>query len=730
MNAQLTTRYAVCLGLAGSLAVAIAPAVQAQIQVTGGRVSGQAGFFVPTPGTGNRTGVELFDLSVQRLRLETPNGNTSTAVFTPTAANFKAGSDNQPNQGDKGTLQGVLSGIAFSASGGTPVPFRNRDTVLNFTLTSFNSNLGVINGTLISPQKPGDAPLVFLPNVNATLAPGSSYQTTRGDLELGDFRADINTGLIDLPSNLVFRDFACNVCDVPPVSLTPRVKFEFEGENVRPQEGTNFDINRNDTGTIRFVGEVNKKFLIETVNNSDSDRERFKLEGTFGAVDIQMRGPFDLQNRDRLNEDRRIDKYKIEGESNGFGTLFANNAVGFNGTSRRDVKFSFEQDGDKLEGTSNGDVNFYAVLGARQFNRDVQFKDYTVPPSGNGSNRTVSMCTTCGTTLSDDSTITVGNTNVTVGSPIVINVDNSTNSTTVNNTVNITYTFANAFNLNVSSLASLSNSSTAVTQYQVFTAGNGNSVSPVRNQVRLVQRGGDRYYVVSRVGGGSNITTDDDDRDDDNNRNNRDRGRDNDNNGNNRNQGRDDDNNGNNRNQGRDDDNGNNRNQGRDDDNNGNNRNQGRDDDNNGNNRDDDDNRDDDRASDNSDQTAYKLVGPSSRCFPGLVGLRQIPPDQVADLDKEDTQVANTDNGNRQTANTDNQDTQAVNTDNGNRQTANTDNQDTQAANTDNGNRQTANTGNQDTQAVNTDNGNRELTTTTTSNVNNGTTASSAQVNN
>jgi hypothetical protein len=711
MNAQLTTRYAICLGLAGSFAVAIAPAVQAQIQVTGGGMSGQAAFFVPTPGTGNRTGVEMFDLTVQRLRLETRNGNTTTAVFTPTAANFRAGSDNEPNAGDRGTLQGVLSGIAFSATGGTPVPFRNRDTVLNFTLTSFNSNLGVIDGTLISPQNPGDAPLVFLPNVNATLAPGSSFQTTRGDLKLGDFRADINTGLIDLPSNLVFRDFACNVCGVPPVNLTRRVKFTFEGEDVIPQEGTDFDINRNNTGTIRFVGEVNKKFLIETVDNSDSDRERFKLEGNFGAVDIKISGPFDLQNRDRLNENRRIDKYKIDGESNGFGTLFANNAVGFNGTSRRDVKFSFEQDGDKLEGRSNGDVNFYAVLGARQFNRDVQFRNYTVPPSGSGSNRTVSMCTTCGTTLSDNSTITVGSTNVTVGSPIIINVDNSTNSTTVNNTVNVTYTFANAFNLNVSSLASASHSSTAVTQYQVFTAGNGNSVSRVRNQVRLVERGGDRYYIVSRVGGGSNITTDDDDRDDDNNRNGRNRGRDDDNNRNGRDRGRDDDNNRNGRDRGRDDDN----------------------------------NRDDDRTSDNSGQTAYKLVGPSSRCFPGLVGLRQIPPDQVANIDNKDTQVANTDNGNRQTASADNKDTQVANTDNGNRQTASADNQDTQVANTDNGNRQTASADNQDTQVANTDNGNRQtasadnqdtqvantdnrqLTTTSTSNVNNGTTASSAE---
>src|SRR4028118_1549278 len=160
-------QYAVCLGLTGSLAVALAPAARAQVQVRGGSFSGSAAFFVPTPGTGgaSSTGkVELFDLGIKQLRLETSAGNTSTAIFVPTAASFNAGSDNKPTAGDTGTFQGNLSGIAFPITGGTPVPFSNRQTVLNFSLNSFSPNLGMIDGTLISPQKAGDAPLVFLPN--------------------------------------------------------------------------------------------------------------------------------------------------------------------------------------------------------------------------------------------------------------------------------------------------------------------------------------------------------------------------------------------------------------------------------------------------------------------------------------------------------------------------------------------------------------------------------------
>src|SRR3712207_4155892 len=95
-----STQYAVCLGLAGGFALAIAPAVHAQqaqssqggIRVTGGNFSGQGAFFVPTPGggsavipgSGTGTGgssatvpggsntpgkVNLFDVNIQKLRL-------------------------------------------------------------------------------------------------------------------------------------------------------------------------------------------------------------------------------------------------------------------------------------------------------------------------------------------------------------------------------------------------------------------------------------------------------------------------------------------------------------------------------------------------------------------------------------------------------------------------------------------------------------------------------------
>jgi hypothetical protein len=263
-------QYAVCLGLAGSFAVAVAPAVRAQVQVTGGSFSGQAAFFVPTPGTGgsvvlptspplggttpggqpaagSTVGVQLFNVGIKQLRLETSAGNTSTAIFVPTAASFNAGSDNKPTAGDTGTFQGNLSGIAFPITGGTPVPFSNRQTVLNFSLNSFSPNLGMIDGTLISPQKAGDAALVFLPNVEATVASGSSFQATLGDLQLGDFDADLKTGVIDLPSGLILRDSTASTT-LPPIALTQSIKFSFEGENVTPGQGTNFNIGGNNTG--------------------------------------------------------------------------------------------------------------------------------------------------------------------------------------------------------------------------------------------------------------------------------------------------------------------------------------------------------------------------------------------------------------------------------------------------------------------------------------------------
>jgi hypothetical protein len=520
--------------------------------------------------------------------------------------------------------------------------------------------------------------------VNATLASGSSFDATRGDLKLGDFEADLNTGLIDLPSSYLFRNSGNPI--VTPVNLARRIKFTFEGEDVLPQRGTDFNVGNNNSGSIRFVGEANKKFQIQSVGTRESDE--FKIDGTFGAVDITIRGPFDIKSNERLNENRVVDKYKIEGESNGFTSLFASNSVGFSGTARRDTKFKFEQGNNTLEGRSDGNVNFYAVAGTRSFNRDTQFTNYKYTTFDDGGSNTTAICNICSRpALVNDSTIVVGSTNVTVGSPIIINPPSDNTSTTNTLVTSNTSTFTvNALNVNVFSLTTAFTSSTARFQYQVLTAGNDISVSRIRNRVRLVERGGNRYYIVSREGGTSSIVSpggsdrqqgrdDDDSRnnrqqgrdDDDDSRNNRQQGRDDDDSRNNRQQGRDDDDSRNNRQQGRDDDDDsrNNRQQGRDDDDDSrNNRQQGRDDDDDSRNnrqqgRDDDDDsrnnrqqgRDDDSASNNSDQTAYQLVGPSSRCFPGLVGLRQIPPGEVAKIENDNrNETATTSNLDNDTA--------------------------------------------------------------------------------
>ncbi|MBD1804491.1 hypothetical protein H6F98_03255 [Microcoleus sp. FACHB-SPT15] len=587
-----STRYAVCLGLAGGLAVAIAPAVRAQVQVTGGSAGGQAAFFVPVPG-GSGTGVELFDVGINRLRLETSIGNTSTAIFTPTAASFDAGADNQPNTGDTGTLQGTLAGLAFSANGGTPTPFLNRDTALNFTLTSFETNLGVVDGTLISPQTAGDAPLVFLPAVEATVANGSSFQATLGELQLGDFEADINDGVIDLASTLRFRESgSTSTSTTSSVNLQRRIKFTFEGENVTPEDGTDFAVDGNgngmgddddngmgddddngmgddddngmgddddngmgddDTGSIRFVGEVNKKLQIQSVG-TQGERE-FKIEADLAAVDIAIGGPFNIQTDDGLNENNIITKYKIEGEGEGIISDYAN-AFGFSGTARRDTQFTFEQGTNKLDGRSSGDVDFYAAAGVTSINRDVEFiniqdGDFNSGSSGgsngSGGSSEFSLCNICGTTLVTNSTVVIGGTDITVGSPIIV-VTNSGNaggsgssgssgsSSTSASGSSSNATFANSVNVNVFSLATAFTSSTARTQYQILTSSSIRFVTDIdadfgsdvatgnddedrrRTRVRLVQQGGRRYYVVVREGSSGNDdqqTANDTEQDDD-----------------------------------------------------------------------------------------------------------------------------------------------------------------------------------------------------------------------
>jgi hypothetical protein len=573
-----STRYAVYLGLAGSVAVAVVPAAHAQVQVqTGSNFTGQAAFFVPTPGgaTSNSGRVELFDLSVQTLNLQTSSGNTSTAVFVPTAARFDAKSDNQPNAGDTGTVRGYLSGIAFSATGGSPIPFSQRDTIFNFTVNSFNSNLGTINGTLISPQTPGQASLLFLPNVNATVAPGSSFQATGGEMQLGDINAKLDSGAIDLPSTVRFQQTSSSTTTPPIATLDRRIKFEFEGENVVPENGTNFNVTTNNTGNnnntgntnnqLRFAGQTNKKIKIETVGNSGSGQ--YKLDGNVGAVDIEFSGPFSNLTTTGTLSNTASTTYKIQGESNGVLSLFALNSVGFDSTSQSNTQFDFRQGSNRLTGSSTGDVNFFAAAGVNSINRDTSFTNYQPSSSNNLSSGSNSTCTTlCGGQLTN--TVVFGGTIISVGSPI--NVGTGSGSTGSGSTGSgstgsgstgsgstgsgstgsgstgsgstgsgstgsggsgsggssasggscgggCSDNDANPVNTSVFGLGGSGYSSTARTQYQILASSNvrfvtkvkvsGGSSGNARIRVRVMQRGGDRYYVVYREGSGGSGNT-------------------------------------------------------------------------------------------------------------------------------------------------------------------------------------------------------------------------------
>ena len=71
-------------GLAGGTLFSLTAPAIAQVQVIGGDFSGNAGFFLPDMGAE----VKILDATVETLNLQSEIGNTSTAVFTPTATRF------------------------------------------------------------------------------------------------------------------------------------------------------------------------------------------------------------------------------------------------------------------------------------------------------------------------------------------------------------------------------------------------------------------------------------------------------------------------------------------------------------------------------------------------------------------------------------------------------------------------------------------------------------------
>ncbi|MBW4519549.1 MAG: hypothetical protein KME16_07595 [Scytolyngbya sp. HA4215-MV1] len=373
-------RSTLCLGLlAGSLSIAVV--AQADIPITTGRATGSAAFFVTNTGgsncgcsTGGTTSTSvapiLFDTAIQTLRIETPNGTTTNSRFLPTASLFTdVNSNGIPDQGDTGRLEGGLSGVAFTPAG-APVFFQNVPTALDFTLNTFDASV-TIPGTLISPQQTGATPLVFLPNTLVTLSSNSQsgYTANFGDLDVGNFTANLTGDFIGLPSDLKFRPVGGAV--ILPVYFGQRLKFDFKGNNVIP---TTADFDPTD-GTLAFNGSTSD-FKLQVVG---AGTQNFKIDGKLGVLDLEIQGPFDLKKNDVLSSTAATN-YRVKGEATGFTALLGSQSVDFLGTARKPTDFKFEQGSLKLEGKSTGDVAF-TVLGAANSVNFNAFTPFVGPPT-------------------------------------------------------------------------------------------------------------------------------------------------------------------------------------------------------------------------------------------------------------------------------------------------------------------------------------------------------------
>ncbi|MEB3178420.1 MAG: hypothetical protein VKL59_05170 [Nostocaceae cyanobacterium] len=293
MLLPLNKKYALFLGLATSLAIA-KPAV-AQIQVTGGRFTGDASFFVPDNG-GNTV---LFDAATRTLRIETPNGITIDSRFVPATGRLDPIGDRLPTTGDTGNIGGFLSGRGFDPAG-NPVPFANIPTSLNFTVTSFTPDLGFLTGTLIDPKVQGTVSPIFLPVVGTTLSPASqaNFTASDGKLFVGELDASLPSGVIGLPPSIRFGT-PNNVTEFAfpdtTVLTERRTNFRFTGRGT-PNEDSTID---RQTGDLFFESEdaqtdftLNIEGTNLTIEGTGFGGARLSISDTFGFLSEDPCGCF------------------------------------------------------------------------------------------------------------------------------------------------------------------------------------------------------------------------------------------------------------------------------------------------------------------------------------------------------------------------------------------------------------------------------------------------------
>lgn len=451
MTRHTSLRFAALGLLAGT--IAIAPAAKAQITVTGGEASGQAAFF--TPDTDPEENLRLFDINVQELLIESDNGTTSTSIFTPAAASFTDENANGiADADDTGTLQGTLAGVAFTESG-LPIPFTGAPTTLDFTLTSFEANIGTIEGSLIAADNPGDAPLIFLPGASDVNVITDGFSSSEGNLDIGDFEAALDDGEIGLPSSLQFidGDSPSAPLPAPTTGITGRFQFDFKGEDVTPGEGTDFDISDDE---IRFVGEANDEFRIRTAGETRGQDLKLDIRAEVGAIDIAIGGPFDQLRIDgSIDPDQSIDKYEIDGDAEGVFAFYNESTYGFASTGENNTRFKFEQGDNELRGRTDRDegmVQFFAATGVADVGEAIDFDDIDVDTIdvtvGSGS-----TCNACGSSSSET---------------FVVLVPQSF-TRTVETSSSVVFTTTTPISVNLFSPYTVNVSNTASYQYQFLT---------------------------------------------------------------------------------------------------------------------------------------------------------------------------------------------------------------------------------------------------------------------
>jgi len=614
-----SSQFAASLAIASGLALLFPSVSQAQIRVTGGQLSGNAAFFVPgqniTSGQPTPVDTSLFDLTVQQLRIESENGTTTTSIFVPTGATFDDGGNRSVDPGDTGIIEGLLSGVALTQTGNL-LPFSQRETVLSFQVDAFNPALN-FNGTLLSPSVLGSAPLIFLPGLTNATVQGNQFIATGGELQVGDLDSSLTDGLINLPSTLTFADSGSGGNPPPAFSLLQRVNFNFRGANLA---AGSYQFDSTGDG-IRFVGEANQQFEINGQSESGQG-PNFTVRGAGGVVDATLTGAVAF-----VNEGQPLDRFEIRGTGEISGVLESFGAYGTNGIafasdgSTGEIRYSFQQGNARAEGQAS-DISFVAYPGLGDisdidtdlddgydfddsfdidddfdFDDDFGDDDFDDDDDDDDGRRIItrSICNVCQITINTSTPVRVGPFVTVVNPGRTIQVTGGTTSQTVNNysiAVNLLdfrrYTSSTTVSTNLVALASFDVTSFTrelilLSDASTITFG----TTSEQQQYEIVYReyGSNRYYVIvprNRIElGEDDLGLDDDFEIDD-----------------------DDFEIG-----------------------------------------DDDLEIDDDLEVDDDDfevdddtsiVAAYRLVGPSSRIFPSLVGLRQLSPDAVIELDTGD----------------------------------------------------------------------------------------------